>query len=475
MIFLQGFTMKSLITLLCLSLLSITHRCQPPAKYKKMFAPQPIEIDWLKNIRTTTRISSNHYSDFVMNLEGNSYIASFFTEESVDYLYLAKVSPNGEILWEIDGPNEGRATAIAIDDRRELIWVTGFFRKGIEIGGESAFAPFGELFLAQLDAEGNCLQLITGEGGAVGYDLCVNTTGQILLAGTRGSEMTIGDCNLESKGVGSFIAIFNIVQPITGECFSLQNLSGYVNRVHSDSKGNFYACGQFNGAFEIGELHGQTESSFDQDGFLLKLDFEGKPQWFRQYGKSGNERYGYRSREGFSDLVVSPKGLIQVVGASNLDYPDFDGTAQLLLENESSLKTVVVTYSPEGVILNQKIIATGTSEGSIHTLTQSAKNNFYLTFSCEKNATIVGLPPLEFEDKFKSVLLKFNPGWQLVDHHLPADGTDALFRNGFAQGGAVHFTGHYRGQLEIGKNKVKNTGNHGLFLLRAVERLWTVD
>lgn len=56
----------------------------------------------LKALKVTTRISSNHYSDFALDEEGNAYIACFSKkQDNADYIYIAKISRSGEVIWAV--------------------------------------------------------------------------------------------------------------------------------------------------------------------------------------------------------------------------------------------------------------------------------------------------------------------------------------------------------------------------------------
>jgi len=148
----------------------------------------------LANIKTTGRISSNHYSDFVVDRQGNSYIACFEKKaDNQDYILITKVAPGGAVIWESGNHLKGRATAISIDEEGR-IWVLGVLSDGLPTSDQKSC-----MFIARFDAEGQCQQLITNEGSGMGFNINVNNRNEILVSGIMGDVLSFGDTRIENE------------------------------------------------------------------------------------------------------------------------------------------------------------------------------------------------------------------------------------------------------------------------------------
>ncbi|MEZ4950711.1 MAG: hypothetical protein R2784_15190 [Saprospiraceae bacterium] len=82
--------------------------------------PEP-SVRFLKNIQTTFSISSNQYSEVVMDGHGNGYISCFYKySDNADHIFIVKLDTLGKIKWVQGMDYKGRATCIAIDQRAYL-------------------------------------------------------------------------------------------------------------------------------------------------------------------------------------------------------------------------------------------------------------------------------------------------------------------------------------------------------------------
>jgi len=418
---------------------------------------------WLLKVRETTRISGDHFSDMVIDSKHNSYIASFFTIDRVDYIYIAKIDPSGKIVWEIDGENKGRAGAISID-QNDNIWVTGYFNTKIQLGERTAHSDDNSFFLAQINPDGVCEKLITSEGYAYGLNCHVNAQGDIMVNGMYDSSFKIGAQQLtkpNNQNGNNFIAIFNK----TGTCHYLNNHTGYIRRIRSDSKNDFYLAGEFYDSFCLGKYQLSTDGQYDNDAFVLKMNPQGTVQWLNQYGHKGQFRYGYRSTEGAADLWVTPDDQIVVLCAMEL-------TMGLPLQpqnkNQGTIDAVALTLRPDGTLAGERMLATQLARNLAMTLTQTVDEHFYVTFTCQNGCQVADEIPLQFNDPFKSVLAEFDKNWNFQQLDYANDGTDATFRASYARDSVVRWSGHFREQLSFREQNVRNDAfpkRHNLFLL----------
>jgi hypothetical protein len=88
-----------------------------------------------------------------------------------------------------------------------------------------------------------------------------------------------------------------------------------INGMVLDADGNFYAVGRFQETLAIDNFN--VISAGADDGFLLKLDSNGAPQWLSSWGTELFE-YGW-------DVATSVDGEVYTVGRKNVDTTNQDG------------------------------------------------------------------------------------------------------------------------------------------------------
>ncbi len=131
-------------------------------------------------------------------------------------VFLAKYSPEGEVLWAIreGGPLDDQGSTVLID-RDGNHYCAGFFR-GTASFGQHEVTSIGEseIFVAKYDLNGTLVWLrqMGGDGEWFNSDsateMSINAFGQIVLAGFFSGKMTIGSRVLESQGREDFFLVF---------------------------------------------------------------------------------------------------------------------------------------------------------------------------------------------------------------------------------------------------------------------------
>ncbi len=421
--------------------------------------PGSSSINWLINVKSTGRISSNHFSDFVVDKNGNSYISSFSKgEDSQDYIYIAKVSDSGEVLWELGQKSLGRATAISIDTNQN-IWVVGLFLEQLQFDDKQLSATgSSNSFLAQFDENGKCLQLIKIPGDMFLHNCQVNRFNEILINGVFNGKLAIDGKTLnDSKGQQSFLAKFNS----NGKCIWLEsiNTSGQVARIRSDSDGNFYLPGSFNTflSFQGDTLF--TSDNYDQNGFLIKIDRDGKKLWLKQFGNIGITEYGRRTGEVAFDVAFD--SAENVIVAARFEY--LDASAQAMLYSDKKITTIdLLKFDKNGKTLQSKTIVKSRSESQASALVSSNNGDLWLTGNSIGN--------IEFQDsslnfqKLQCFIIKLDSAWKISELVLPKHGENTMFRAANVGKDNVIFSGHYQSNLKIDDKSISNDGRHGIFL-----------
>lgn len=433
-------------------------QCQPPGETKE--DANNLKVTALSNIKQTGRISSNHYSDFVIDSMGNSYIASFYTKSRTDHIYIAKVSESGEILWEIDKENVGRATAISIDSE-EHIWVTGVFTGRLNFGTKNYSNPSPSApFLAKFDKDGICKILISGRGAALPVNCHVNKNGLVLINGEAGMNLQFGKViYTKEKANNSFFAAFDT----NGACQWIKHGNMNVHQITSDKEGAFFLTGSFFDTLRYDTILGLTSDNYDSDAFLLKMDSNGKGQWLQQIKNPGSLRKGYRSQESAGELVFNSKNEIAV--AVVLEMPN---DQQFVLSESTWLYEYwLYKYDHKGNFISKNILVKNLSDGGIVTLVNDDEDNYYLTCTAKEKCDIAGQPYL-FENRRQPIILKFDKQLQFQNIVYSNQTMDGSFRVARLNKKGSFYTGHFRKKMQLGDFEIEAAAGmgHGLFLLK---------
>ena len=413
--------------------------------------PRPVlKVDWLEPVKTTTRISSNTYSDFVVDPDGNSYLACFYTDsDRKDYLYIVRVDADGRVGWEVERI-EGRACGIAMDQAQRL-WVTGF------VVNKSASRPF----LLHLDPDtGEQLQWVTGRGSGTGYHCQVSRSGQILVQGNFGDQLEFGNLGIarqQGRG-GGFVAAFDQ----QGRCQWLQEIDGIVNALESDDAGHYYLAGAFYETFGYDSLILTTTGPFDQDAFVLKIDQEGNPLWVKKFGNPGIVRKGYRTAEAVYDLNIAGSEEVLLTFRTE-GFPKVN-PKHLGYEPRSWIK--VASLDLKGNIRQERTLLQSTRSDAVVTFRKTPQNYYLATIfpaGCtitnagfELPASVLGVLQYDLEWKVTASLFS----------SLDPDDGDALLRVSRRHENHIYFSGHFRNAIGFGRYELSNQGNHELFLMK---------
>lgn len=218
-----------------------------------------------------------------------------FTVTSGPNGFLAKYSPDGEVLWarQIKGSwvrNYNRVRA----DRGGGVYVAGAFSGTIEFGTTSLTSVgLTDAFLAKYSSSGT-LQWARRGGGpesTVARGLAVDGAGNAVLVGTYLDEARFGDVDLPA---GADKEVFVVKYDPAGNVKWARNGSGgsqdLAESAALDAAGNIYVTGSFSSKLEFGTKAAETSASVA--AFVAKFDRDGTPQWARSAGSTGRESEG---------------------------------------------------------------------------------------------------------------------------------------------------------------------------------------
>lgn len=206
-------------------------------------------------------------------------------------------SPQGVFTATTD-PTTGTTTAQATAvDANGNVYVlgnaTGDFGSQINQGTQ-------DVYLTKYDSAGNVqwTQMVGSAGTASGYGLALDQNGNAYVTGSSTAALTttsIADGNNDS---------FVVKYDTNGDQVWTQQLqtlnSNQSNTISVDTSGNVYIGGQVTGV--IGK--GQT-SAGNQDGYVAKLDSQGKLVYEQQLGTSGNDQVSATAVTSDGSLLVA--------------------------------------------------------------------------------------------------------------------------------------------------------------------------
>jgi hypothetical protein len=237
-------------------------------------------------------------------------------------IFTAKLSANGNFLWAQRGGGNGNdyGRAIATDSSGNC-YVTGYIQYGVTFGAIS-FTGLGafEVFIAKLDTDGNYLWAIPAGGGSTDYawGIASDSSGNIYVTGYFNGTATFGTTSLTSVGSSD---VFVAKLDTDGNWLWAKKAGGSSLDVSMaiaiDSSGNSYITGSFWSDFTFG-----TTSFIGMGGynsFIAKLDPDGNYLWAKQAGGDDTDRgYGIATNSNGDCYVTGIFASISTFGSTIL-------------------------------------------------------------------------------------------------------------------------------------------------------------
>jgi hypothetical protein len=209
------------------------------------------------------------------------------------------------------------AYSVAIDASGN-VFVTGFFQGTADFGGGPLTANSLDVFLAKYNSDGThqWSRAFGGTSFDVAYDVAVDGSGNVVIAGYFWNTIDLGGGGLTSAGgTDIFVAKFNpsgVHQ--WSKRFGSTN-GDEATSVAVDPSGNVVLSGYFNLTVDFGGGN-LTSVGFD-NLFLVKFDANGVHQWSRRYGATG-----MNASQQTLDVAVDDLGNVRYTGwfASAIDF-----------------------------------------------------------------------------------------------------------------------------------------------------------
>jgi len=243
-------------------------------------------------------------------------------------IFVASYSPSGGYRWTRalgnDGTEEGKGVAT---DPAGNVLVTGYQGSyWVDYGGgPQTSASYTDIFIAKYSSAGGWVWSKTVGGYAYdqGNAIAADGAGNVLVTGYFG-KATIGDTGVNFGGGALFSAggfdAFLVKYSVTGQHVWSKRLGGAGTdnglAVGTDSAGNVYVAGTFEGAVDFGA--GSVTSAGLRDIFLVKYSSTGQYVWFKRFGGSGDDVVNSLAIDTAGEVVLSGKfqGSVSFGGAS---------------------------------------------------------------------------------------------------------------------------------------------------------------
>jgi hypothetical protein len=214
-------------------------------------------------------------------------------------IFIAKYDANGNFLWarSASGPLADEAKEVACDEEGN-VYLTGFYKDGCKFGSQTFSAPNGKMncFLAKYSPNGDLLWVRTGGGSYDdgGWGVTVEND-RIYVAGEFNSTATFGIKTISTTGSNDILVACydkdgNVIWLRKAGGKSLDRARGIAS-----SNGLLYITGQFGGTAKFGPY---TKTAVDsRDIFIACLDTAGVFKWVLSAGGPADldETLGYES------------------------------------------------------------------------------------------------------------------------------------------------------------------------------------
>jgi hypothetical protein len=203
--------------------------------------------------------------------------------------FVVRLSSDGGHVWSRQfGSSSAVGKSIKADSLGSVLTL-GDFRDSIDFGaGPLMSAGLEDIFLVALSADGSYLwgDGFGDVSAQTGNAMAIAPNGDVVITGDFAGSLNLGGDALQSQGLRDiFLARTDLGG---GRMWSvsfggLSNDSGYDVQV--DSSGNVILTGRFSGEVDFGG--GALASAGSEDGFLAKFDGAGQHVWSKRFDGKG--------------------------------------------------------------------------------------------------------------------------------------------------------------------------------------------
>lgn len=398
------------------------------------------ELVWVKSYGA---LDNDYTNGISVDDDGNIYVTGVF-QQTVNFnpdgaggvvtsngfhdVFILKLDSAGDFIWvkSLGSSNYEEAASISPDNLGN-VYVTGFFFSPIDFDpsdGEFVMnsSGNGNAFFMKLDADGNfqwAKQIGGAHGSAYGKSVRTLENGNVVILGEfsgitdlnpDGEELIINSAGkdfylLYLDGSGNFL---NVYHTSTSSIEAPGRTD--VTRFDVDNSGNFYIIGSIFDAVNFDSVNNEEEFTIAPDnsfynGFVLKLNSAGEPQWVKQV--EGSDMVFIYS------VAVSNDERVHLTGffTANAAFGDFS----IMQQSDNLYDAFVAEIDTNGQFRSAYSFG-GCSGPDGHEIDVDAEGNVYLSssfhstvdlnpFDGNQNVTILG------EDGYRDIYtIKVKPG-----------------------------------------------------------------
>jgi len=372
-------------------------------------------------------------------------------------IFVSKMDSDGIVLWvkRMGGKEYDGGDDVMVDPMGN-VYVTGFFQETADFGPYSlASAGSGDIFVCKLDSDGNILwaKRMGGNLSDEGYSIASDSAGNVYVTGFFNGTADFGAFNLTSQGMADvFIAKLDSAGNILWVKQVRGNQNDIAYGIAVDKAGNVYTTGHFTNFAVLGPFTLSSPGG-SQDIFVSKLDNAGNFIWAQRMGGINND--------GSNSIALDAAGNIYITGAF-ADSADF-GVFNLATAGQYDI--FVTKLDGTGNILWAKPLG-GTSDDNGVDIAVDPDGSTYLTgyFRDTANFGSFSLTSAGAEDIYVSSM--DNAGNILWATRMGSASYE--IGNGVAtdQVGNVYATGYFQDTADFGSFTLTSAGHLDVFVTK---------
>lgn len=290
---------------------------------------------------------------------------------------LAKYNSAGTLLWKKDATSGFACEALdACTDAAGNIYVAGSYTTSVTLGTTTLSNSGGEdAFVAKFDASGNVLWAC-GAGGAdneSAASVATDAWGNVYIAGRySGHGLSLGSSSLPATtGWNTFFAKYSSAGSVKWARAISDGMVCGANAIATDNSGNILLAGEFSAlTMDIGPITLTNTAFYSSNIYLAKFDTSGSVLWATSAGSDQNDNV--------SDIAVDPLGNSYIVGAFR-GRNMFIGSMRLSSGPEDQFIRFAISYDASGEPRWAKAVQGDHCSDIVPTTAVDNAGNMYIT------------------------------------------------------------------------------------------------
>ena len=427
-------------------------------------------VSWATSIGGT---GAEHGNGIATDSGGNVYVigqysgsftigSTTLTSVGSTDAFVTKYDTSGTFQWatSIGGTSDDYGSGIATDSGGN-VYVIGTYRGTANFGSGVSLTSTGsyDAFVAKYNTSG-IVQWAKSIGGTftdVGWGIATDSGGNVYVTGEYYSTTTVSLGNgLElpaSTGTDAFVAKYNTSGTVQWATSIVGTSVDQGKGIATDSGGNVYVTGSYQGTVTIGSI--TLTSVGSNDAFVAKYNTSGTVQWAKSIGGSITD-VGY-------GIATDSDGNVYVTGSYAGTVTFASGTT---LTSTGSYDAFVAKYNTSGIVQWAKSIG-GTSLDQGNGIATDSGGNVYVT-GYYIGAVTIGSITLTGASGTDAFVAKYNTSG-IVQWAKSIGGTVADQGRGIAtdSAGNVYVTGYYGGTITFGSGvSLTSVGSDDAFVAK---------